>query len=164
MFRKIKAAWNRTKANHPVRTRIGQFLATSGGATAAGLAMIPIDGGATLFITSIGSVFGGIGTVVTLDGIKSREDRTTLTHEGEDYSVTEAQKQKYYQLQTKIDSLTEQFKAAKTERTRKKITRQAQKLADYQDDILDSENVNLIKKMEANPELKISYKHRQPKN
>lgn len=165
MFKKMKSIRNRTETNHPVRTWIGKYAATSGTATAAGFVMLPIDGGVTLFLTSIGSLAGGVvGTIFTLIDLESREDRTTLTHGGEDYSVTEAQKQKYNQLQTKIDSLTEQFKAAKTERTRKKIKRKAQNLADYQDDILDSKNVNLIEKMEANPELKISYKHRQPKN
>ncbi len=165
LIKKFRSAHNRLKTNHPVRTMAAKFTGATGAAATAGWFMMPLDGGVTLLVSSIlGSSVTGAFVLTEAQYTESRNHTTKLTHNGKDYVVTEAQKEKYMSLQYEINTLKGKFKNALNKKTRRKISKKAQRLADYQDDIIDSKNVMPAGLVEEVPEFKISYKHRKPGN
>ncbi len=166
-IKSLRSAWNRTKTNHPAKTHTTAAAGITGSAIGLGTMMIPFDGGLTFGVSCILGSIGTLGTgavgIVHNSDIPHNEFET-LSHNGQRFTVTKAQKYKYGQLERKIDNLRDQHKHATSEGRRKSLQKKAQKLLDYQEDILDSKNVRRADLEMNPPEMSLKYRQRSPGN
>ncbi len=166
-IKSLKSSWNRAKVNHPFKTVNGALFASGGTAATAALLLLPVDGGISAAVISAATGFMALptnGILAEQDEMHDHNKFKNVTHNGDEYVVSVAQARKYNQLQKEIDLLSTKFSDAATERHRKKFQKKAQRLVNYQEDILDSVTVRNAHDVGEKPQIQLSYKHRRPGN
>ena len=139
MIKDLQGKFIRLCVNRPRLFVFGGIAAPTNLAT---LALAPIDGGVTLFITSAATA---VTTVVTLpeniSGAQRHKRYTTLDHMDETYHVTEAQFDAYRKFENRIQELRSEFNRAGTKKRKEKLLSEAQLVADFQQDIINGAKV-----------------------
>ena len=144
MITKLRAAFTRAKVNHPRKLIFGT-------PNAVAAMLIPFDGGASFLMTSaltggwqIPSILitGGPFNTPGLEDQSIYKTPAKITHKLNDgtektYATNEAQRQAYQKWENKIRSLQRQFQYATNNQKRQKLLKEAQKLADKQQWLVD---------------------------
>lgn len=169
-FKSLRSAWNRAKVNSPIKASNAVIMGGGSGATTASLLLLaPIDGGVSAFVfailTGTGVASNSFVSYMMSDEDMYRHDEyKTISHNGEQYKVSYAQAEKYETLQWKISSLNQKHKDAPNAAKRKKFQKKAQKLLNYQEDIIDSKNVRRVSDIHETPDIPLKFRARNPKN
>ena len=162
MFKDLKGKFNRATVNHPRKVFLGGGITAGNG---IGLLTLPFDGGFTLVLTTILS-----GTAALGEGILSSQDEsmftsaspedhrtyTTLEHLGTTYRLTKAQNDAYNKAKREIEECKAEFDSV-TYAHKKKLIKKAQKLADFQQDIING--ATPANKVAEEPQLEFKIEH-----
>lgn len=141
MINKLRAAFTRAKVNHPRKLIYGT-------PNAVAVMLIPFDGGITFAITS-GSSIGLAGSQLfftkldkdtadplPVNDLDDYKYAAVIEHLGKKYHANVAQREAYDKRERRINKIKNQFSYASQDH-RKTLQKQAQKLADQQQWIID---------------------------
>ena len=159
MITKLRAAFTRNRIHHP--RKIGGGIV--GSINGAALCLAPLDGGVSFACTAFTTtLFGAPALGDLLSGAYEHKIQARLTHLGETYKVTQAEKNAYHRFERSISYCKEEFQKAYSDKRKKKFLKKAQKLADMQQWIIDGAMKRAEKQKNSDLKFEIQRGRKKP--